>query len=30
MEQIRLELFGKKGSITAEFNRLKDVEPENK
>ena len=30
LEQIRLELFGKKGSITAEFNRLKDVEPENK
>ena len=30
LEQIRLELFGKKGSITAEFTRLKDVEPENK
>ena len=30
LEQIRLELFGKKGSITAEFARLKDVEPENK
>lgn len=30
LEQIRLELFGKKGSITAEFAQLKDVEPENK